>query len=184
MTVAEEVARAVQIASAPQEVANSIPPTAEEVANSSAARAPSTSLPSHISSSTDTVTIQRSPAFSLNCQSSSNGEVDESSFENLSSIGGCSYSFIVYDKVDVSSGDREAKEAGRKNLVKRKRPRDAQSERTVTCTDCGVQLHWASLAQHRKKHHVKESGTSNTEGGYEQIVRLFYDLTWCPQVWV
>ena len=114
--------------------------------------------------------------------SSSNGEVDESSFENLSSIGGCFFSFIVSDKVDVSSGDREAKEAGRKNLVKRKRPRDAQSERTVTCTDCGVQLHWASLAQHRKKHHVKESGTSNTEGGYEQIVRLFYDLTWCPQV--
>ena len=177
MTVAEEVARAVQIASAPQKVANSIPLTAEKVANSSAARAP---LP--ISSSTDTVTIQRSPAFSLSCQSSSNGEVDETSFENLSSIGGCSFSFTVSDKVDVSSGDRKIKEAGKK--LKLKRPRDAQSERTVTCTDCGVQLHWASLAQHRKKHHVKESETSNTEGGYEQIVRLFYDLTWCPQVWV
>jgi len=153
MTVAEEVARAVQIASAPQEVSNSILINAEKVANSSA----STSLPLPVSSSTDTtVTIQRSPAFSLSCQSSSNGEVDESSFENLSSIG----------------GDGEAKKVGKKNLVKLARPRDAQSERTVTCTDCGIQLHWASLAQHRKKHHVKEesleSGTSNTEGGVNE----------------
>ena len=111
MTVAEEVARAVQIASAPQEVANSIPPTAEEVANSSAARAPSTSLPSHISSSTDTVTIQRSPAFSL---SSSNGEVDESSFENLSSIGGCCWSSIVSDKsMYLQVTEKQRKQVGR-----------------------------------------------------------------------
>ena len=181
MTVAEEVARAVQIASAPQEVANSIPPTAEEVANSSAARAPSTSLPSHISSSTDTVTIQRSPAFlPKQLQWWGGWEL----FWELELYWRLLLKFYCIWQVYVSSGVRKAKEAGRKNLVKRKRPRDAQSERTVTCTDCGVQLHWASLAQHRKKHHVKESGTSNTEGGYEQIVRLFYDLTWCPQVWV
>ena len=36
--------------------------------------------------------------------------------------------------------------------VKLKRPRKAESKRTVTCTDCGVQLHWASLARHRKRH--------------------------------
>ena len=36
--------------------------------------------------------------------------------------------------------------------MKLKRPRNAESKRTVTCTDCGVQLHWASLARHRKRH--------------------------------
>jgi len=135
MTVTEEVARAVQIASAS-------PPSidAEKAANSSAPRAPSISLPLPTSSPQETtVTIQRSPAFSLSCQNSTNG-------------------------------DRGATEVGKKKL---KRSRDAQSERTVTCTDCGIQLHWTSLAQHRRKHHVKEeesleSGSSNTEGGVNE----------------
>ena len=95
ITVAEEVARAVQIASAPQEILKSSSSDTQKIANSSASNAqeiaaPSISLPLPISSP-DTITIQRSPAFSLSFQSSSNGEVDvaESCFENLRSSGGC-----------------------------------------------------------------------------------------------
>ena len=71
------------------------------------------------------VTVQRSPAFSL-C---GNSEVDVE---------------------EPSSGKEEAK----KIPVKLKRPRDAQLEGTVTCTDCGIKFHWASLARHKKICHL------------------------------
>ena len=49
------------------------------------------------------------------------------------------------------AGGQEVKEE-KMRTVKLKRPRKAESKRRVTCTDCGVQLHWASLARHRKRH--------------------------------
>ena len=75
----------------------------------------------------------------------------------------------------------------KKNLVKLlRRPRDAHSETTVTCTDCGIQLHWASLANHRKRHHTGEEpleiGVLNSNGGLVDISKSFMGLTWCPQV--
>ena len=94
MTVTEEVARAVQIASAS-------PPSidAEKAANSCAPRAPSISLPLATSSPQETtVTIQRSPAFSLSCQNSSNGEEEESFLKNFSLIGGYCLRLIVSEK--------------------------------------------------------------------------------------
>jgi len=150
MTVAEEVARALQITSAPQEVANLTHSSASKSA------APSYTPPSPISSP-GTVTVQRSPAFSLTSQSFSNSsevKVEESCFENVTTIG----------------GDSKVKTEKKKNLVKLlRRPRDAHSETTVTCTDCGIQLHWASLANHRKRHHTGEEpteiGVLNSNGG-------------------
>ena len=141
MTVEEEVARAVQIANAPQKVTSKGAPSAEEVTSSgyskfasntqkvtdrsaSKTAAPSTGPPPEIDSP-GSVTVQRSPAFSL----FGNSEVD----------------------VEGSSGDYEG---AKKTPVKLKRPRDAQLEGTVTCTDCGIQFHWASLARHRKKCHL------------------------------
>ena len=111
MTVQEEVSRAVQIASAiaPQELVTRSLFTGQKVANSSASNAqevsrasiPSISLPLPISSP-ETVTVQRSPAFSLTSQSFSNSsevKVEESCFENVTTIGGCClHSFVVSDK--------------------------------------------------------------------------------------
>ena len=95
MTVAEEVARALQIANAHQEVANLTHSSASKSA------APSYTPPSPISSP-GTVTVQRSPAFSLTSQSFSNSsevKVEESCFENVTTIGGCClHSFVVSDK--------------------------------------------------------------------------------------
>ena len=50
------------------------------------------------------------------------------------------------------TGGRDLKYEEKMKTVKLKRPRNAETKRTVTCTDCGVQLHWASLARHRKRH--------------------------------
>ena len=156
MTVEEEVARAVQIANAPQKVNSRGAPSAEEVTSGGSSNfesnsrkvmdesASKTAAPSidsgSVSSRVETlilpspppeidspgsVTVQRSPAFSL----FGNSEVD----------------------VEGSSGDNEG---AKKTPVKLKRPRDAQLEGTVTCTDCGIQIHWASLARHRKMCHL------------------------------
>ena len=98
MTVAEEVVRAVQKAIAPQEVANSAS-KAREVINSGASQtaAPSSSPPSPTSSPC-TVTVQRSPAFSLSSQSyfsNSGMNGDKACFDDatLANFGGC---FLIF----------------------------------------------------------------------------------------
>jgi len=149
MTVSEEVDRAVQIANAVQETWKSSSSKIQEVSDTSAPKAvvslaPSfTCLPSTISSTSD-VTLQRSPALSPCSQSCSNNsgvgeEVEEISFENVAIGGG-----------------RKSKKEENTNLVKLKRTRNAQSKIRVTCTDCGIKLHWSSLSKHRKRYHPKK----------------------------
>ena len=74
-------------------------------------------------------------------------------------------------------GDREVKDEEKVNAVKLKKPRKGQSKRKVTCTDCGLQLHWTSLARHRKKHQPREELFGNVvnnrkgeEGPEESVV--------------
>ena len=96
MTVAEEVERALQIASIPQKVNSSGASSAQEATNSIASKAAATSNdpPSPISSPGN-VTVQGSPAFSLNLQSFSNtgAMANESWYEKGSTIGG--YNILV-----------------------------------------------------------------------------------------
>ena len=97
MTVAEEVERALQIASASQKVAyrDSSASSAQEIINratnsvASKAAAPSNKTPSSISSS-DAVTVRRSPDFSTGLQNCSNSgeKANGSCFENGRIIGG------------------------------------------------------------------------------------------------
>ena len=95
MTVAEEVERALQIASASQKVANRGASSAQEIINratnsvASKAAAPSNKTPSSISSS-DAVTVRRSPDFSTGLQNCSNSgeKANGSCFENGRIIGG------------------------------------------------------------------------------------------------
>ena len=152
MTVAEEMARAVQIASAPpkfasrgalsvEEVTSNSSANVQEVTNRSASKTAASS-DGPISSSIS-VTVQRSSACSL----IGNSEVE----------------------VDKFSDGKEVQEIP----VKLKRPRDAQLEKTVTCTDCGTEVHWAGLTRHRKMCHPRgeslEGGVIEGDGGIDDI---------------
>ena len=154
MTVAEEVERAVEIASTPQmathrgtpvlkeeEVAMSIS-SKERNAQKASAAAPFNSFTPEISLP-GREAVRRSPAFSL-CDNS----------------------------VEESSGDKE-REGKKVNPVKPKRPRDAQLEGTVTCTDCGIKFHWASLARHKKMCHL---GREPLESGVIRGLMSFLNI--------
>ena len=177
MTVEEEVARAVQIANAPQKVTSRIEEvtsisssTAEEVTNRSAsktaapvqmANAPQKVTSSRGAPSAEEVTSGGSSKFEPNAQKVLDRSASKTAAPLISpppvikSPGSVAvhrssaFSLCGNSEVDVEEPSG-GKEGAKKIPVKLKRPRDAQLEGTVACTDCGIQFHWASLARHRK----------------------------------
>ena len=167
ITVAEEVTRAVQIASAPKKVVSSRDASSAEEVISSSSSSNSREVANIAGASRTAVvpsnnpppppcppsslTVRRSPAFS----SDNNRKVD----------------------LEESSGGKEEE---KKIPVKLKRPRDAQMEGTVTCKDCGTQLHWAGLARHRKMCHLRgkplESGVIGCDEGLKTFLLVFVGL--------